>query len=100
MLWHAIGLILLSKASHSARQQIKISGDFTVLGRGYAWSVTKKAIREFFGDINIVNGEDGIQLYKSGAMETQFDVASNDDLIKALALNGKRMGSRIIGGEQ
>lgn len=77
-----------------------ISGALTVLARGYAWSVTKKAIRAFFGDVNIVNGEEGISLYKNVAMETRFDVASNSDMKKALAQNGKRMGSRIIAGKK
>lgn len=77
----------------------KITGEFTVLARGYNWSVTKEAIREFFFDVNIVNGEEGISLYKNGAMETRFDVASNADMNKALAQNGKRLGNRIISGE-
>lgn len=77
-----------------------ISGEFTVLARGYAWSVTKEAIRKFFIDVNIVNGEEGISLYKNGAMETRFDVASNADMKKALAQNGKRIGTRAIAGKQ
>lgn len=76
-----------------------IKGELTILARGYAWSVTKEAVREFFRNVNIVNGEEGISLYKNGAMETRFDVASNADMKKALAQNGERMGTRIIAGK-
>lgn len=66
--------------------------------RGFLWCVSPHEIREFFKDVNIINGEAGIQINKDVNMEARFSVATEDDLNKALAHHNQRMGPRFVSG--
>lgn len=67
-----------------------------VLARGFQWKVTKKDVMDFFKNINIANGEKGINIIKNVAMEAYVELASKADVNKALALNNRRVESRTV----
>lgn len=76
------------------------NGFFMVMARGFQWKVSKKDVMEFFKGINILNGEKGINIMKNVAMEAYIELASKNDVKKALAYNNKRVDSRTVHGEQ
>lgn len=73
-----------------------IGRTYTVIARGFQWKVTKKDVIEFFKGIQIVDGEDGINIVKNVAMEAHVALASKADRKKALALHNKQFESRAI----
>lgn len=75
------------------------NGFFMVMARGFQWKVSKKDVMDFFKGINILNGEKGINIMKNVAMEAYIELASKNDVKKALALNNKRVDSRTVHGE-
>lgn len=70
--------------------------------RGLPWSATKPEIADFFGSINILNGQDGIHFIidernmKQGQAFIQLDQLR--DLTAALKINKKYMEDRYIEG--
>lgn len=70
-----------------------------VLARGFQWKVTKKDVMDFFKGINILNGENGINIMKNTAMEAYVELGSKTDVKKALALNSKRVDARTVHGK-
>lgn len=72
--------------------------------RGLPFTTTKQEILDFFEDINIVSGEDGIHLAAFGLHSTKplgeayIELASEDDYEKAQGFHKKTMGSRYIEG--
>lgn len=75
------------------------NGFFMVLARGFQWKVSKKDVSDFFKGIKILNGEKGINIMKNVAMEAYVELASKNDVKKALALNNKRVDSRTVHGK-
>lgn len=75
------------------------TGFYMVMARGFQWKVSKKDVMDFFKGINILNGEKGINIMKNVAMEAYIELASKNDVKKALALNNKRVDARTIHGE-
>jgi len=77
-----------------------MSDSLLIKARGLPWSATTKEIANFFGDVTIANGEQGIHLTmnKEGrpSGEAFIEVATTDDLDKALAHNNEHMGKRYI----
>lgn len=69
-----------------------------VLARGFQWKVTKQNVINFFKGIRILNGEQGINIMKDGAMMAYVELVSSADVKKALALDNKRVDSRTIHG--
>ncbi|XP_031625949.1 uncharacterized protein LOC116342460 [Contarinia nasturtii] len=69
---------------------------YMVLARGFQWKVTKKDVMDFFKGINILNGENGINIMKNTAMEAYVELVSKSDVKKALALNSKRVDCRTV----
>lgn len=69
-----------------------------VLARGFPWTVKRVDVGEFFADVKIVGGIDGIQIRKDGAMEATFFVDSDEELQKALAHNKSLIDTRMIYG--
>lgn len=91
--WQQVGV------RKSKTDKKKSSGrTYTVVARGFQWKVTKQNIMAFFKGINIVNGEDGINIVKNVAMEAHIVLASKADRKKALALHNKLFESRAISG--
>lgn len=77
-----------------------MSGKHVVKARGLPWSATAKEIVGFFGDVSIVNGEEGVHIafnHEGRASGEAFvEVSSKDDLEKALAHNNEHLGHRYI----
>lgn len=71
----------------------------SIIARGFPWKITKSDIRQMFSDVNILNGENGVQIIKNIAMEAYFKVGTENDLINALSYNGKKFESRTIYGK-
>lgn len=71
---------------------------FTIGTSGFPWRTSKNDIRKFFKGVRIINGEHGIQMAKNGSMEASFMVTNEDEVRKALALNGQKFESRPIYG--
>lgn len=71
-----------------------------ILAVGFPWKVSKANVSNFFSDVNIIGGNDGIQIRKNGAMEAMFFVQSKEDVQKALAHDKRSDGSRFIRGMQ
>lgn len=69
-----------------------------ILAVGFAWKVTKADIIAFFADVDIIGGNDGIQIRKNGAMEAVFFVYTKVDVQNALAHDKRSDGSRRIHG--
>ena len=76
-----------------------VVGFYMVMARGFQWKVSKKDVMDFFKGIKILNGEKGINIMKNVAMEAYIELASKNDVKKALALNNKRVDSRTVHGE-
>lgn len=74
-------------------------GFYMVMARGFQWKVSKKDVMDFFKGIKILNGEKGVNIIKNVAMEAYVELASKNDVKKALALNNKRIDSRTVHGE-
>lgn len=70
-----------------------------VLARGFPWTVKRVDVGEFFADVNIVGGINGIDIRKDGAMEATFFVNSDKELQQALLHNKQLIGSRMIFGK-
>lgn len=70
------------------------------MARGFPWTVKRADVGEFFDDIKIVGGIDGIDIKKNRAMEATFFVDSVEELKKALAHNKQHIGTRMIYGMQ
>lgn len=69
-----------------------------VLARGFPWTVKRVDVGDFFADVNIIGGVEGIDIRKDGAMEAVFFVDSDDQLQRALLHNKQLIGSRMIYG--
>lgn len=71
----------------------------TILARGFPWDVKPCDVGVFFQNIRILGGIAGITITKNGAMEARFAVCSSDDMLKALARDGRQINSRTIYGK-
>lgn len=69
-----------------------------VIVRGFEWCVTKHEVKQIFTDVNILNGENGIQIFENAGLEVHFCVASTAELDKALAYNNQKLGFTTITG--
>lgn len=73
--------------------------------RGLPWTATKKEIVQFFDNVNILNGENGVHLItlsgnKSRPLgEAYIQLASENDFNKAQNFHRQTMGSRYIESE-
>lgn len=71
---------------------------YSIVTRGFPWATSKGDIKKFFKGVRIINGEQGIQMVKNGAIEANFMVTSEDEVQKALAFNGQKFESKTIYG--
>lgn len=101
--WNFIDLFQIDTNDQEASEsdETELSSDNglrEVLARGFPWNIKRMDVGEFFSDINIIGGIDGIQIKKYGAMEATFFVDSDDELQKALLHNKQLIDSRMIYG--
>lgn len=71
---------------------------YSVIARGFPWATSKGDIKKFFKGVRIINGEQGIQIVKNGAIEANFLVNNEDEVQKALVFNGQKFESKTIYG--
>lgn len=71
---------------------------YSIVTRGFPWATSKSDIKKFFKGVRIINGEQGIQMVKNGAIEANFMVNNEDEVQKALAFNGQKFESKTIYG--
>lgn len=72
---------------------------FMVLARGFQWKVSKKDVLDFFAGVKVLNGEQGVNIIKNGAMEAYVELPSKAERKKALALTTRKVDSRIVYGK-
>lgn len=70
-----------------------------VLARGFQWKVSKKDVLDFFAGVKVLNGEQGVNIIKNGAMEAYVELPSKAERKKALALTTRKVDSRIVYGK-
>lgn len=73
-------------------------GLYEVMARGFVWNVKRSDVGEFFSNVKILGGIDGIDIRKNGAMEATFFVESVEEVQKAIALDQRFIGNRKIYG--
>lgn len=95
---------LIASSDQNTADSIKTSGAKNdandlrlILAVGFQWKVSKADVAGFFAGVNIIGGNNGIQLKRNRAMEAMFVVRSGD-IGKALAYNKRSIGSRTIYG--
>lgn len=73
---------------------------FVIKARGLPWSATANEVVKFFGDVNIISGENGVHFTfnKEGrpSGECFIEVSSEHERDIALAHNNEHMGKRYI----
>ena len=78
------------------------SSHYVVRCRGLPWSTTVDEIVNFFGEVQLLEGNESVHmtLTREGrpSGEAYIELASEKDLEQALALDRKNMGKRYIEG--
>lgn len=73
-------------------------GLYEVMARGFVWNVRRSDVGDFFSNVKILGGVEGIVIRKNGAMEATFFVDSVEEAQKALSYNQRCIGTRKIYG--
>jgi heterogeneous nuclear ribonucleoprotein F/H len=93
------GLRVYSMSSETQPQEQKASGAVIRL-RGLPWEATPENIVEFFKDIKVKNGTEGVhfKMQRDGRAsgEAFVELETSDDRDASLALNGQYIGKRYI----
>ena len=75
-------------------------GRIIVKARGLPWSATSDEVMEFFSEVNIVRGDEGVHFGKNRegrpSGEAFIEVESEEDVQKALEKHKCNMGKRYI----
>ena len=75
-------------------------GRIIVKARGLPWSATSDEVMEFFSEVNIVGGDEGVHFGKNRegrpSGEAFIEVESEEDVQKALEKHKCNMGKRYI----